>query len=52
MLKFDDVYRRCFEGFSHLKNLSMLKWGAFNSWLEMSFSHLKNLSMLKSTIFS
>ena len=34
-------------GFSHLKNLSMLKFNQTRDALSARFSHLKNLSMLK-----
>ena len=36
-----------FQGFSHLKNLSMLKYFPQLSSYRDGFSHLKNLSMLK-----
>ena len=42
-LKFNDA-SFCF---SHLKNLSMLKYIDYSESNPQSFSHLKNLSMLK-----
>ena len=47
MLKYEHREKKVFGGFSHLKNLSMLKFDLFNSDGGLSFSHLKNLSMLK-----
>ena len=47
MLKFWKIKKIDYRSFSHLKNLSMLKY--FFKWSSntFSFSHLKNLSMLK-----
>ena len=48
MLKSNHIVSHKPESFSHLKNLSMLKFGYSVLNTETGFSHLKNLSMLKS----